>query len=94
MRRERAPVPGLFPFSDEFPTGVDCAGKPGTIVVTQSGFEGGGDGPSHIVRSFSRAAGARFRFVREERFEVGPDAKLRWPELRGDPFLSCRSRIG
>jgi hypothetical protein len=95
MRLERVPVPVLFPFSDEFPAGVDCAGQPGTIVVTQSEFAGGSDGPSHVVRSFHRAAGARFGFVRDQRFQlgVGAEAGERWPEIRDDPFRHCLARV-
>lgn len=96
LRLERVPVPELFPFYDEFPAGVDCAGQPGTIVVTQGLIADEGDGFWDITRSFYRAAGARFAFVRDERFqvEVGPEAKLRWPEVRGDPFLRCPHRVG
>jgi hypothetical protein len=95
MRLDRVRVPELFPLSDEFPSGVDCAGRPGMIVVTDSGFAGGGDGPSHVVRSFYRATGARFDFVRATRFQlgVGPEAGQRWPEIRDDPFRQCRGRV-
>jgi hypothetical protein len=95
MRLERAPVPELFPFYDEFPAGVDCAGQPGTIVVTQSLIAEEGDGRWDVTRSFYRAAGARFGLVRTERFkvEVGPEARRRWPEVRGDPFSHCPGRV-
>jgi hypothetical protein len=95
MRLERVPVPELFPFSDEFPAGVDCAGQPGTIVVTQSRIAKKSDGRWDLTRSFYRVAGARFALVRDERFqvEVGPGAGKRWPEVRGDPFLRCRDRV-
>jgi hypothetical protein len=95
MRVERAPVPELFPFYDEFPAGVDCAGQPGTIVVTQSRIADESDGHWNVTRSFYRPAGARFRLVRNERFqvEVGPEAERRWPEVRGDPFRHCRARV-
>ena len=36
MRLEQATAPEHFPLYDEFPAGVDCAGRPGTIVVTRS----------------------------------------------------------
>lgn len=87
----------LFPFDDEFPTGVDCTGEPGAIVVTFGDLADGGTDDRHwdIIRSFYRAAGSGFERVREEEFrvEVGPDAERRWPELRGDPFLSCAVRV-
>lgn len=96
MRLERVPVPVLFPFYDEFPAGVDCAGQPGTIVVTRSRIADGGDRFWDVTRSSYRAAGARFAVVRVERFrvEVGPEAPRRWPEVRGDPFLRCPDRVG
>lgn len=92
---ERAPVPRLFPFYDEFPAGVDCAGSPGTIVVTWSRIAPGGDRFWDVRRRFYRAAGTRFVFVREEHFlvDVGPDAARRWPEVRGVPFLRCLGRV-
>jgi hypothetical protein len=96
MQLERAPVPELFPFYDEFPAGVDCAGQPGTIVVTQGRLADEGDRRWDITRSFYRAAGARFALVRGERFqvEVGREPRRRWPEVRGDPFLRCGERVG
>ena len=96
LRLERAPVPRLFPFSDEFPAGVDCAERPGTIVVTWSRIAPGGDRFWDLRRRFYRADGTRFVFVRAERFlvAVGPDAPRRWPEVRGTPFLRCPGRVG
>ena len=96
MRAEGLSVAELIPFYDEFPAGVDCGERPGTIVVTQARFPDEGDGHWDITRSFYRAAGIRFDLVREERFqvEVGPEARERWPEVRGDPFLSCSPRVG
>ena len=94
LRLEGTRPSDLFPFEDEFPSGVDCAGKPGTIVVT---FGNVGDPDSHwdIKRSVYRAAGIRFERVRTERFriEVGPEASRRWPEVGGDPFRSCPGRV-
>jgi hypothetical protein len=86
----------VFPFADEFPAGVDCADEPGTIVVTFGSLaeEGRDDRHWAVRRSRYRAAGTRFARLRTEelRVEVGPEAKRRWPELRGDPFLSCGAR--
>jgi hypothetical protein len=99
MRREvGAKLPDdLFPFTDEFPAGVDCAGKPGAIVVTIGNLAKQGRDDRHwdITRSFYRAVGFRFELVRDRRFrvEVGPEAKRRWPELRGDPFADCPGRV-
>jgi hypothetical protein len=95
MRLERAPVAGLFPFYDEFPAGVDCGGQPGTIVVTQSRIAARGDRYWEVTRSFYRAAGVRFALVRNVRREVeaGDEARRRWPEVRGDPFLRCPDRV-
>ena len=80
----------LFPFYDEFPSGVDCAAERGTIIAT-SGKVADDDAYWDIKRSLYRRVGVLFELVREERFrvKVGPEAKRRWPELRGDPFLSC-----
>ncbi len=67
-------------------------GQPGTIVVTHSRIADGDDRHWDVTRSFYRAAETRFDFVRSERalrVEVGPEAKRRWPEVRGDPFLRC-----
>jgi hypothetical protein len=85
---------GLFPFSDEFPSGVDCAGRRGRIVVT-FGTLARDDRYFDLRRSVYRAAGTRFERVRTRRFRVsaGPEAKRRWPELRGDPFRTCAGRV-
>jgi hypothetical protein len=95
MRLEKASVPELFPLSDEFPAGVDCAGPPGTIVVTQGRVADEGDSRYDITRSFYRAAGTRFSLVRDEHFQVGVgnEARQRWPEVRGDPFIRCSDRV-
>jgi hypothetical protein len=97
MRVERSLVRDLVPFYDEFPAGVDCAGEPGSIVVTLGDLADGGTDDSHwdITRSVYRAAGVRFELVRTQAFrvEVGPEAKQRWPEVRGRPFLSCPNRV-
>jgi hypothetical protein len=95
MRLDHAPVAGLFPFYDELPAGVDCAGQPGTIVVTQSRIADRGDRYWEVTRSFYRAAGVRFALVRNVRLEVeaGDEARRRWPEVRGDPFLRCPDRV-
>jgi hypothetical protein len=95
MKLEKASVPGLFPFSDEFPAGVDCAGPPGTIVVTQGRLADGSDSRYDVKRSFYRAAGTRFSLVRDEHFAVGVgnEARQRWPEVRGDPFIRCSGRV-
>jgi hypothetical protein len=90
------PIPDdLFPFDDEFPAGVDCTAEPGSIVVTFGELAEKGDRHWDIVRSFYRAAGTEFEPVRAEEFrvEVGPGAAERWPELRGDPFISCAPRV-
>jgi hypothetical protein len=96
MRLEGLPVAELIPFYDEFPAGADCGKHLGTIVVTQGRIADEGDRYWDITRSFYRAAGVRFELVRDERFqvEVGPEARRRWPEVRGDPFLSCSPRVG
>ena len=96
LRRERAAVPEFVHFYDEFPAGVDCAGQPGAIVVTHSRISDRGDRWWEVTRSFYRAAGTRFVHVRDALFEVevGDEATRRWPEVRGDPFLSCPGRIG
>jgi hypothetical protein len=96
MRVEGLPVSELIPFYDEFPAGADCGKALGTIVVTQSRIADEGDRYWDVTRSFYRAAGIRFELVRDERFqvEVGPEARQRWPEVRGDPFLSCSPRVG
>jgi hypothetical protein len=95
MKLEKVSVPGLFPFSDEFPSGVDCAGLPGTIVVTQGRLADGSDSRYDVTRSFYRAAGTRFSLMRDEHFQVGVgnEARQRWPEVRGDPFIRCSGRV-
>jgi hypothetical protein len=97
MRLVGSDTADLFPFYDEFPAGVDCAGEPAAIVVTSGGMANGGKDDRHwdITRSFYRAAGSRFEPVRAEEFlvEVGPEAGQRWPEVRGEPFLSCAGRV-
>jgi hypothetical protein len=95
MRLDHAPVAGLFPFYDEFPAGVDCAGQPGTIVVTQSRIAARGDRYWEVTRSFYRAAGVRFALLRKVRLEVeaGDEARRRWLEVWGDPFLRCPDRV-
>jgi hypothetical protein len=97
MRRDVDPkLPDdLFPVHDEFPSGVDCAAKPGTIVVTVGNLGEHDDSHWDITRSRYRAVGTRFKLVGEKRsrLEVGPEAKHRWPELRGEPFLSCSGRV-
>jgi hypothetical protein len=97
MRLQGRRPADLFPFADEFPAGVDCVGGPGTIVVTSGSLADAGRDDRHwaVTRSRYRAAGTRFVLVRSEEFrvEVGPEVKQRWPELRGDPFLSCEERI-
>ena len=97
MRLENATAPERFPLYDEFPAGVDCAGRQGTIVVTRSRIADGGDRFWSVTRSFYRsAAKARFAFVRAEQFlvEVGDEAAARWPEVLNEPFLRCPSRVG
>jgi hypothetical protein len=85
----------LFPLDDEFPAGVNCARRPGTIVATFGGLAKHGADDRHfdLTRSLYRAAGTRFEVVRRERFRVGihGEAGRRWPELRGRPFISCTS---
>lgn len=95
MRLDHAPVAGLFPFYDELPAGVDCAGQPGAIVVTQSRIAARGDRYWEVTRSFYRAAGVRLALIRNVRLEVeaGDEARRRWPEVRGDPFLRCPDRV-
>jgi hypothetical protein len=96
MRTERSEVgfPMLFPLGGEFAAGVDCAGEPGTIVITVGAFADGGNDDRHydITRTFYRAEGAVFVETREENYtvEVGTEDE-RWPELADDPFRSCPS---
>lgn len=96
MRLEEEGVIGLFPFYDEFPAGVDCAGEPGTIVVTLGRLKGADDSHWHVTRTVYRAAGINFEPVGEERLtmEVGPEAEQRWPEIEDDPFRTCAGRVG
>jgi hypothetical protein len=96
MRLEEEGVMGLFPFYDEFPVGVDCAGEPGTIVVTLGRLKGADDSHWHVTRTVYRMAGISFEPVEEERLtmEVGPEAEQRWPEIGDDPFRSCTGRVG
>jgi hypothetical protein len=97
MRVERRYTPDIFPFYDEFPAGVDCAGEPGSIVLTLGDLADRGRDDSHwdITRAFYDVAGTRFELIRKRtlRVEVGPEAKRRWPEVRGRPFLSCPNRV-
>lgn len=85
-RFEGLAVPAFVPFYNEVPAGVDCAGTPGSIVVTLSQIAERGD------RFWDQV---RFDLVRKERFlvDVGPEARKRWPEVRGAPFLSCPQRV-
>jgi hypothetical protein len=97
MRTERSEVGFLmlFPLGGEFAAGVDCAGEPGTIVVTLGGLADGGNDDRHydITRTFYRAEGAVFEETREEPYtvEVGTQDE-RWPELADDPFRMCPRR--
>lgn len=97
MRLDGTSHGDLFPFDDEFPAGVDCAGEPGAIVVTFGGLADGGTNDRYwdVERSFFRAAGVRFELLRREEFrvEVGPETPVQWPELQGDPFVSCPDRV-
>jgi hypothetical protein len=83
----------IFPLEDEFPAGVNCAGKPGTIVATFGGLARHGTDDRHfdLTRSLYRAVETRFEIVRRRRFRVGihGEAERRWPELGGRPFVSC-----
>jgi hypothetical protein len=96
MQLEEEGVMGLFPFYDEFPAGVDCAGQPGTIVVTLGRLKGADDSHWHVTRTVYRVAGIGFEPVGDEQFtvEVGPEAKQRWPEIADDPFRTCAGRVG
>ena len=90
-------LPDLFPFFDEFPTGVDCTDKTGEIVVTVSEFAPRGDDSVFgITRTFYRADGAIFRRIGREESLVdccNGEAKQRWPETADDPFRSCSGRV-
>lgn len=96
MRTEEPQVEGgrpiLFPLGGEFAAGVDCAGEPGSIVVTSGDLAEGGTDDRHyeITRAFYRARGGVFVEVRQETetVEVGAERE-RWPELADDPFRSC-----
>ena len=97
MRLEKATAPDALPALRRVPGRGGLRRRPGTIVVTHSRIADGGDRFWDTTRSFYRsAAEARFAFVRAERFlvDVGDEAAARWPEVRGDPFLRCPSRVG
>jgi hypothetical protein len=95
MRFEGGGVPELVPLDDEFPAGVDCAGRPGRIVVTSGDLERGTDRYWRISRSVLQASQTRFELVRRTwfRVRVGPEAERRWPELGGHPFRSCPATV-
>ena len=97
MRLEGRRPADVFPFYDEFPAGVDCAGDAGTIVVTSGSLADRGRDDRHwaLTRARYRLAETRFALLRREqlRVAVGPEAKRRWPEVRGNPFLSCEGRV-
>jgi hypothetical protein len=78
---------GLFPLDDEFPSGTDCAGEPGRIVVT-TGAVGHPDSHYDVRRSVYEAHGTRFERRTTERFEVQVGT-----EERGAPFRSCRLKF-
>jgi hypothetical protein len=90
-------LPNLFPFYDEFPTGVDCTDTSGEIVVTVSQFAPpGNDSMFGITRIFYRSDHATFRLVDEKEFVVdccNEEAKQRWPETADDPFRRCPGRV-
>ena len=77
----------LFPLDDEFPTETDCTPEPGEIEVITSQVAAD-DSFWDVTRSRYRARGRRFRRVSRERFQapVGP-------ELTGEAFRSCSSRV-
>jgi hypothetical protein len=83
MRLQGARPADLFPLDDEFPTGVDCAREPGTIVVTV-GEVADPDSYYDIERSVYEAAGVRFKRLRTERFRVEVGS-----EERVAPFRRC-----
>jgi hypothetical protein len=101
MRTERPQfeggIPIFFPLHGEDPASVDCAGEPGTIVVTTGSFADGGNDDRHydITRTFYRASGALFVETDRESYtvEVGSEVQ-RWPEVADDPFRSCPGRVG
>jgi hypothetical protein len=90
---ESGGLTNLFPFYDEFPTGVDCTDSSGEIVVTVSQFAPQGDDSVFgVTRTFYRPDRATFRSVDQEEFVVdccNEEAKQRWPETADDPFRSC-----
>ena len=94
MRLDGVRPAGLFPLYDEFPSGVDCTGERGTIVVT---FGDVAQPDTHWVveRSVHRARGTRFERLSTERMKVavGPEAGA--PLARGSrhPFRSCSPRV-
>lgn len=83
MRLQGRRPADLFPLDDEFPAGVDCAGEPGTIVVT-TGDVGDPDSHFDVEQTVYEAAGPRFEQVRSERFRVEVGS-----EERVAPFRSC-----
>ena len=87
----------LFPFYDEFPTGVDCTQRPGEIALIVSEFAPEGDDSVFaITRSFYRSEGTAFRRVNREEFVIdccNGEARKRWPETANDPFRSCGGRV-
>lgn len=91
------PFPHLFPFYNEFPSGVDCTDSPGEIVETASQFAPGGDDSVYgITRTIYRSDRATFRPVNQEEFVVdccNEEAKRRWPETADDPFRTCSGRV-
>jgi hypothetical protein len=95
MQFEGGGVPELVPLDDEFPAGVDCAGRSGRIVVTSGDLARGTDRFWRISRTWLRETGARFERVRREwhRVRVGPEAERRWPELGGNSFRTCPGTV-
>jgi hypothetical protein len=75
---------GLFPLDDEFPSGSDCAGEPGRIVVTV-GDVGHPDTHYDVERSVYAVDGVRFERLSTERIQVKVG-----DEARSAPFQSCR----
>jgi hypothetical protein len=88
-------VSELVPLDDEFPAGVDCAGRPGRLVVTSGDLARGTDRFWRISRSVLQASGTRFERVRRTwfRVRVGPEAERRWPELGGNSFRTCPDTV-
>ena len=95
MTFEGGGVAELVPLDDEFPAGVDCAGRPGRIVVTSGDLARGTDRFWRISRSVLEASGTRFERVRRTwfRVRVGPGAERRWPELGGHSLRSCPDAV-